>query len=47
MIDLLEKKRFVQRRFQTYHELFPWFAGLALGLVAVQFVGQQARRRIP
>jgi Ca-activated chloride channel homolog len=47
MIDLLEKKRFVQRRYQNYQELFPWLTGLALGLVSAQFLGQQLRRRIP
>jgi Ca-activated chloride channel family protein len=47
MIDLLEKKRFVQRRYQNYRELFPWLTGLALGLVGGQFLGQQIRRRIP
>jgi Ca-activated chloride channel homolog len=47
MIDLLEKKRFVQRRYQTYHELFPWVTLAALALLAGQFLGQQFRRRIP
>jgi Ca-activated chloride channel homolog len=47
MIDLLEKKRIVQRRFQTYQELFPWLTGLGLAVLAAQMLGQQWRRRIP
>lgn len=48
MIDLLEKKRFVQKRYQTYQELHPWFIGAALALFVGQVLGSQVlRRRIP
>jgi hypothetical protein len=47
MIDLLEKKRFVQRRYQNYRELFPWLTGLALALVGGQFLSRQLRRALP
>ena len=48
MIDLLEKKRFVQKRYQSYEELHPWLTGLALAVLVGQVVvGRVLRRRIP
>jgi Ca-activated chloride channel family protein len=47
MIDLLEKKRFVQKRYQSYEELHPWLALAALGIVLGQIGSQALRRRIP
>jgi Ca-activated chloride channel homolog len=47
MIDLLEKKRIVQRRYQTYHELFPWLVLLATGAVLARLLAPAFRRRIP
>jgi Ca-activated chloride channel family protein len=48
MIDLLEKKEFVQKRHQTYRELFPFLAAAALVLVLGQVTTRDLlRRRIP
>jgi Ca-activated chloride channel family protein len=48
MIDLLEKKEFVQKRHQTYRELFPYLAAMALVTVLGQVtVRDVLRRRIP
>jgi Ca-activated chloride channel family protein len=48
MIDLLEKKEFVQKRHQTYRELFPYLAAAALALLLVQLILQDLlRRRVP
>ncbi|MBI5384263.1 MAG: VWA domain-containing protein [Verrucomicrobia bacterium] len=47
MIDLLEKRRFVQKRYQSYHELHPWLTLAALGVVLGQIAAQAVRRRIP
>lgn len=48
LIDQLEKKALLQKRFVTWHELFPWFAGTALILLLVDFAWNGIlRRRIP
>lgn len=48
MIDLLEKKELVQKRYQSYAELHPWFSGLALAVWLGQvLLAQVLRRRIP
>jgi Ca-activated chloride channel homolog len=47
MIDLLEKKRLVQRRYQSYQELFAWLVAAATGVLAAPLLAQAARRRIP
>jgi len=48
MIDVLEKKEYVQKRYQTFQELHPWLTGAALALMLGQvLVGQVLRRRIP
>ncbi len=47
-IDELEVKRVEQKRFQSYHELFPWFLALAAGLLVVELVCRQwLFRRLP
>ncbi len=47
LIDQLEKKELVQKRFVTWRELFPWFAGAGLGLWMLGIVvNDLARRRI-
>lgn len=48
LIDQLEKKELVQKRFVSWRELFPWFvgAGLALWLAGI-VAGELARRRAP
>ncbi len=48
LIDQLEKMALQQKHFQTWRELFPWLAGAALGLLALDFAfGTVGRRRIP
>lgn len=48
LIDQLEKKALLQKRFITWRELFPWCAAGALALLIVQFIGDTLlRRRIP
>jgi Ca-activated chloride channel family protein len=47
MIDLLEKKRMVQRRYQTYQELFPWLVMLASVLTMALVLAPAQGRRIP
>lgn len=48
LIDQLEKKALLQKRFVTWRELFPWFAGTALLLLLGEFVWNGIlRRRIP
>ena len=47
MIDLLEKKRFVQKRYQSYEELHPWLTLAALAVMLGQIGAQALRRRIP
>jgi Ca-activated chloride channel homolog len=47
MIDLLEKRRLVQRRYQTYQELFPSLAWLAVAWLGTQVCLRTFRRRIP
>jgi Ca-activated chloride channel homolog len=48
MIDVLEKKELLQKRHQTFRELFPWLAAAALALVIAEIVLRDVlRRRIP
>jgi Ca-activated chloride channel family protein len=48
IIDLLEKKEFVQKRHQSYRELFPFLAAAALVLVVTQtLVRDVLQRKIP
>jgi Ca-activated chloride channel homolog len=48
MIDLLEKKALREKRYETFKELFPWFAGVALALVVMEIILRDVlRRRIP
>jgi len=48
LIDQLEKNALLQKRFVTWHELFPWLAGTALMVLLVDFLGRELwRRRIP
>jgi len=48
LIDLLEKKEYVQKRYQTFRELFPYLAAAALGLVLLEVLAREVlRRRIP
>ena len=48
LIDELEKKALLQKRFVTWRKLFPWFAGAALLLLLGEFVWSGIiRRRIP
>lgn len=48
LIDQLEKKALLQKRFVTWRELFPWFAGAALVLLLADFAWNGIlRRRIP
>ncbi len=48
LIDQLEKRELIQKRFVSWRELFPWFAGAGLGLWLVALLaGEVAKRRIP
>lgn len=48
LIEQLEKKELVQKRYVTWQELFPWFAGAGLGLWLLGIaVGDLAKRRVP
>lgn len=48
LIDQLEKKELVQKRYVTWRELFPWFTGAALGAWLLGIVlGDVAKRRVP
>lgn len=48
LIDELEKKALLQKRFVTWHELFPWLAGAALLLMLADVAWRELiRRRIP
>ena len=48
MIDLLEKKEFVQKRYQTFQELHPWLTAAALAVLLGQIATTQVlRRQIP
>ena len=47
LIDQLEKKELVQKRFVTWQELFPWFAGAGLGCWLLGIVvGDLGKRRV-
>jgi Ca-activated chloride channel family protein len=45
LIDQLEKKELVQKRFVTWQELFPWFAGAGLGCWLLGIVVSDLGRR--
>jgi Ca-activated chloride channel family protein len=48
LIDELEKKALLQKRFVTWHEWFPWLAGAGLVLFLSDIlVNDLLRRRIP
>lgn len=41
LIDSLEKSAFSEKRQEAWEELMSWFAGPALGLLALSFIGQR------
>lgn len=45
MIDQLEKKALLQKRFVTWHELFPWLTGAALSLLLGERLWRNLLRR--
>lgn len=48
LIDQLEKKALLQKRFVTWNELFPWFTGAGLILLLLEFTWRElSRKRIP
>lgn len=47
LIDQLEKRELIQKRYVTWRELFPWFVSAALALWLVEIIGSQLRRRVP
>ncbi len=48
MIDLLEKKDLLQKRHQTFRELFPWLVAAALAVVLLEVLLRDVlKRRIP
>lgn len=47
-IDQLERHEFKQAKLRVYRELFPWFTGAALGVIALQAAWRTGRRlRLP
>ena len=47
-IDQLEKRELIQKRFVSWRELFPWFAGAGFGLWLLGLVaGDLFKRRVP
>ena len=48
LIDQLEKRELVQKRYVSWREMFPWFAGAALALWLAEIIcAQLLRRRVP
>jgi Ca-activated chloride channel family protein len=48
LIDQLEKKALLQKRFVTWHELFPWLVGAALALLLYELLCRNLfQRRLP
>lgn len=48
LIDQLEKRELIQKRFVSWRELFPWFAGAGFGLWLLGLVaGDLFKRRVP
>ena len=48
LIDQLEKRELVQKRYVAWQELFPWFTGVAAALWLAEIVcAQLLRRRVP
>lgn len=41
LIDTLEKSPFTEKKLEAWEELMAWFAGPALGLLALGFIGQR------